>query len=590
MSRFAHRFCWQLREVRPVRAGGLTLLLLAACASRGEPAEVALETRFVAPKGLLDTVTKVTLSVYEASATVTCDAPKGISTAKDDTPKVTSRELSRTGCAPGVKYCGDLRVTQSDTERVFVALATDASNERIAQGCTTARVTSDTVPLDIKLVRAIPPSTCGNNVIEGLEQCDPPSGTACTASCTTEETHLSQGSTAGNTKSGAANEKGDTSLFWREGASSRLFAFFTDKSSGKTDVGLRALDSSFLPLASPAAVAQGFVYLPNGSAPAEPAANAQSSARATALGDKTWVVFQGESATAGNSTDIALRSFDASSFVQGELAPIGVNGPNGSGEAGGQTAAAVAAGENGKLFVAWQDESGGPGSGRIFGRTFSPPNVLGNQQELSTGTSNARPRVTAVPTGFVLVWESGGDVKLRVVSLDGTPAGGESVVNEKAAGVQERPAIASLADGRFAIVWADRSTGNADIVLQRFTAQVVKIAGDQAQPINDLVKDGDQTSPAIAGTAARAGTYLVAWADVPRGDIRARYTRLAEGFPFNPVDGSDSEFSVGTRAGRKRSAPSVAVGGKDPFAAVAWDDQAAQTPGIYGRRLPIPAK
>ena len=256
MSRFAHRFGWQLRAVRPVNAGGLTLLLLAACASRGEPAEVALETRFVAPKGLLDTVTKVTLSVYEASA-VTCDAPKGISTAKDDTPKIAARELSRTGCAPGVKYCGDLRVTQSDTERVFVALATDASNERIAQGCTTARVTSDTVPLDIKLVRAIPPSTCGNNVIEGLEQCDPPSGTACSASCTTEETHLSQGSTAGNTKSGAVNEKGDTSLFWREGASSRLFAFFTDKSSGKTDVGLRALDSSFLPLASPPAIAQG---------------------------------------------------------------------------------------------------------------------------------------------------------------------------------------------------------------------------------------------------------------------------------------------------------------------------------------------
>lgn len=565
------------------------LTLVAACASPGDSAGVALETRFLAPRGLLDTVTKVTLTVYDASAAISCDAAKGASTAKDDSPKVASRELSRTGCTPGVKFCGDLRVTQSEIDRVFVAIATDATNERIAQGCTTAKVTTDALPLDIKMVRALPPSTCGNNVIEALEQCDPPSGTACTAACKTEELHLSPGSTAANTKTGSANEKGDTAVLWREGAANRFFSFFTDKSSGKTDVGFRVLDPSFAPLEAPPAFAQGFAFLPNGSLPPEPSPLAQSSARATSLGDKVWVVLQNESATVGNGTDIALRSFGAS-FAPGEPTAIGVNGPNGAGEGGAQTLPAVAAGENGKLFVAWQDESGGPGSGRIFGRSFTPPNVLGNQQELSTGTSNARPRVAAIPTGFVLVWESGGDVKLRVVSPDGTPSGGESVVNEKAAGVQERPDITSLSDGRFAVVWADKSSGNADVILQRFTAQVVKIAGDQAQPINDLVKDGDQTGPSIAGTLARSGFYVVAWADLPRGEIRARYTRLSEGFPFNPIDGSDSEFAVGTRTGRKRAAPSVAIGGKDPFAAIAWDDQAAATPGIYGRRLPIPAK
>ena len=439
------------------------------------------------------------------------------------------------------------------------------------------------------MVRALPPSTCGNGVVEAIEQCDPPSGTSCSATCKTDETHLSAGSTTANTKSGLANEKGETFVLWREGPTGQFFSFFTDKSSGKTDVGLRALDPVFAPLGSPAGVAQGFVYLPNGSVPPAPAAFAQSAARAASVGGSTWVAFQHESASAGNATDIGLRSFDAS-FAPGSIAAQGVNGPNGGGEGGAQTAPALAAAENGSLFVAWQDESGGPGSGRIFGRSFTPPNVLGNQQELSTGTSNARPRVAALPSGFVLVWESGGDVKMRVVSLSGTPSGGESVVNEKAAGVQERPDIASLSDGRFAIVWADRSSGNADVVLQRFTAQVVKIAGDQTLAVNDLVKDGDQTSPSIAGTAARAGGYLVAWSDVPRGDIRARYTRLAEGFPFNPIDGSDSEFPVGTRTSRKRSAPSVAIGGKDPFAAIAWDDQAADTPGIYGRRLPLPAK
>lgn len=576
---------------RPVPRVGLGLaFVLAACASDGDRADIALDTRFIAPRGLLDTVTKVTLTVYETGeGGATCDPANGGSSATEATPKVASRELASAGCAAGVRFCGDLRVTRSEADRVFVAVATDATNDRIAQGCTTAKVNQENVPLDIKLVRAIPPSTCGNGVVEGLEQCDPPSGTACTAACKTEESHLSLGSTAGNTKAGVVGEKADTATLWREGATSRFFALFTDKSSGKTDVGLRVLDSSFAPISQPAAAASGFVFLPNGSAPAAPATAAQSAPRATVLGASVWTVFQVESTTAGNGTDIALRSFDAQ-LAPGEPSGVGVNGPNGGGEAGAQTLPALAAGENGKLFVAWQDESGGPGSGRIFGRSFSPPNVLGNQQELSTGTSNARPRVASLPTGFVIVWESGGDIKLRLVSPDGTPAGGESVVNEKVAGVQERPDVAALADGRFAVVWADRSSGNADVVLQRFSAQVAKIAGDQTNVVNDLVKDGDQTSPAIAGTAAKAGVYVVAWTDALRGQIRARYTRLGEGFPFNPIDGSDSEFAVGTRDGRKRSAPSVAIGGKDPFVGIAWDDQAAATPGIYGRRLPVPAK
>lgn len=568
---------------------GAVVRMVVACASDGNPADVSLVTNFVAPKSLLDTATKLTLTVYDAGGAVSCDPAKGTSTAKEDTPKVATRELTNAGCAAGVRFCGDLRITRGENDRVFVAEAFDATNERIAQGCVTAKVNAEAVPLDIKMVRAIAPSTCGNGVVEGLEQCEPPGSAACTATCKTDELQLSVGSTAGNTKTGGVNEKSDTSVLWPEGDTSRFFAFFTDKSSGKTDVGMRVLDASFAPVTSPSAATAGFVFLPNGQVPPAPFARAQSVAKGAVLGNKVWVAFQGEATQVDQATDVLVRSVDTS-LGAGEANAIGINGPNGGGETGPQTFPSLGAGSNGKLFVAWQDESGGPGSGRIFGRTFTPPNVLGNQQELSTGTSNARPRIAALPSGFAIVWESGGDVKLRVVSADGTPAGGESVVNEKAAGIQERPQIASLADGSFAVVWDDRSAGNAEIVFQRFTAQVVKIAGDQASPLNDLVKDGDQTSPSIAGTSARAGVYLVAWADEPRGEIRARYTRLTGGFPFNPVDGSDSEFSVGVKTGRKRSAPAVAIGGKEPFAAIAWEDQTAPGAGIYARRLPVPAK
>ncbi|HQY63526.1 MAG TPA: hypothetical protein PK141_19145 [Polyangiaceae bacterium] len=561
----------------------LTMALLGACGATDERADVTLDARFVSPKGLLDTVSRITLVVYDKSDAVTCDPARGASTAKPDTPKIATRELSRAGCADRVKFCGDVRVTRSDLERVFVASASDDAGDTIAQGCAVAKVNQDAVPLEIKMVRAIPPSTCGNKVIEGLEQCDPP-GAACSATCKTEETALSVGSILANTKTGGPNEKSETSLL---ATKSRFFAFFTDKSSGKADVGVRALDATFGPVSSPPAAAQGFVYLPNGSNPPEPATRAAGGAEAAALADTTWVAFH--AVAADGAADVFLRSFDAE-LTPGQAASIGVNGANGAGEAGAQTSPSVAAGANGKLYIAWQDESGGAGNGRIFARTFTPPNVLGNQQEISTGTSNSHVSVAALPAGFVIVWESGGDVKLRVVNGDGIPAGGESVVNDKAAGVQERPHVASLDDGRFAVVWADKASGNADVVLQRFSAQIVKLAGDQAAPINDLVRDGDQAAPRVAATTAGAGVYFVAWADEPRGDIRGRYVRLTTGFPFNPVDGTDSEFSVGTRSGRKRAAPSVAIGGATPFLAVAWDDQAAQGAGVYGRRLPVPAK
>ncbi|MBK8215840.1 MAG: hypothetical protein IPK71_19080 [Myxococcales bacterium] len=563
-------------------------LALSACASTASPEGMTVDTRFVAPKGLLDTVTKVTIDVYDASAEVTCDPAKGTTTAKPETPKVTSKELSRTGCAPGVAYCGDLRVTQGDADRHFVALATDGTGELIARGCATTKVTTDSVPLEIKLVRAIAPSTCGNGAIEGLEQCETPNANGCSATCTTVEAHLSAGVTAAATRTGAAGEKTDVAALWREGPAGRFFGFFSDTSGPSPDVGVRVLDASFANVTSPAVAASGFVFLPNGSAPAAPAPRPQSAPRATTLGRSVWTTFQVDSATPENGLDVAVRSFDETTLAPGEATPVVVNGA--SGEAGAQKLPAIAAGENGKLFVTWQDESGGPGSGRVFGRILTPPSTLGNQQELSTGTANARPRVAATPGGFVIVWESGGDIKLRVVSLDGTPAGGELVVNEKTAGVQERPDIAALPDGRFAVVWGDRASGTSDIVMQRYTAQVGRVPGDQASPLNDLVKDGDQTSPAIAATAQKAGVFLVAWADVPRGDVRARFARTGGGYPFNTVDGSDSEFAVGTAPGRKRAAPSVAIGGKDPLAAIVWEDRATPTPGIYGRRIPVPAK
>ncbi len=568
-----------------LRCTGLTLFIAAmsACSNVADDVRISIQTNLTAPRGLLDNAVRVTLLVYDASDTVTCDATTGIATAIETTPKIATGDLTSTDCAPGVRFCRDLRITKADSDRLFVATALDAQNERIAQGCTAKKVIQDAFSVDIKMHRVLPPSACGNSVVEALEQCDPPSTFFCNASCKSIEVTLSVGSTEAGTKTGDANEKRDALFLWPEGTGSTrsFFGFFTDTSSGGTNVGFRVLDANFSPLSSPPALAKGFVLLTNDAKPKP----AQALPQAVSSDGRVWIAFESDG-------DVQLRSLNPD-FSPGESSPSGVNGIDGRGEPGKQTLPSLAAGSNKKLFVVWQDESGSPtGSGKIYGRLFTSPNVLGSQQELSSGTLNARPAIVARPDSFAVVWESGGDIKLRSVSLEGTPAGPEIVVNEVTAGVQERPRIAALSDGKFAVVWADRGAGNSEIFFQRFTAQGTKIAGDQGRPLNDKLSAGDQITPAVAGTAAGAGAFLVVWLDQASGDVRGRYAGTSGGFPFNPVDGTNSEFLVSVTSSRQRKNPTVAIGGAGPFAAVGWEDleRSLPGPGIVARRLPVPIK
>ena len=128
--------------------------------------------------------------------------------------------------------------------------------------------------------------------------------------------------------------------------------------------------------------------------------------------------------------------------------------------------------------------------------------------------------VAATTTGWVAVWQSGTGIKLRVVNEDGTPQGSEQTVNEGGT-VTERPRVASLPDGRFAVTWS----AGGDVFVQRYDAKGAKVAGDQASPVNDVVKDGEQITPSIASTSAAGGSYVVAWLDAgiePRPRAHAR--------------------------------------------------------------------
>lgn len=581
---------------RVLTLGLLGAALASACAETNEAPRVAITTDLTLPKGVLDRVAKLNLTVLEGS--VTCDPAAG-QTALPDGPEgareIATRELATTGCAAGVKFCGDLTIEKSDAIRVFTATAKGDGDATLAIGCAQAKVDQDALPIAIKMFRYLAPADCSDSVLQPTEQCTPGGTAVCDDSCLSKELLLSTGSTQNGTQTGGPGDKSDPYLVWpqQSGMQGRFFAFYTDRAvsgSNNVEVSLRAMTADLSPIgaAESPALAAGSIYLPNGPTfPAPPAPRQQSAPSAAFLKGKFYVAFQDDTGTS-NGIDIRLRSMDTALVAEQGATPLGVNGgpagtggTSGAGEPAIQGVPSIAAGPRDRLFIAWEDA----GAGKVAGRTLSPPSTLGNQIDLSTGTGNKGVSVAATSNGWVAVWQSGTGIKLRAINEDGVPQGSEQTVNEGGA-VSERPRVASLPDGRFAVVWS----AGGDVFVQRYDAKGAKLAGDQSTAVNDVVTNGDQGAPAIGATSAAGGSYAIAWLDAPTGNVNARMLGGTAGFLFNSVNGQSTEFQASRGEDRTRANPAVASGGSGPFVAIAWEDKTAPAAGIVVRRFPLPSE
>lgn len=570
--------------------------------SQGSPFRAAIHASLVAPRALLVNVSTLTLSVYETTDGVDCDGTTGrVKGRTEATRALASKELVSSGCAAGARFCGELEISQAATDRVFFAVGASATEPEYAVGCTRAKVQQEALALPITMVRNVPPAVCGDGVIQPTEQCDPGTGTdpVCDSQCHTKEIYLSAGSgLAGGTAAGKAGDKVKPAFVWpaEQGRAGKFLAFFGDKTPGQGEITMRVLDATFGPYTEQSTVLRdASVFLPN--TPGNPGSAAeafnQANPAAAAVGASTFVAFEDD---ATGTLDIHLRSLDGNLGAQEPTGtPVGINGPGGAGESGAQAWPAMAPGPGGLLFVVWQSDAI-----KIAGRTLNPQGkALGNQLDLSSGTSNKRPQVAGRGSGWAVVWESGADVKLRTVGADGSPTGAEQTVNEGGRRAAQ-PAVAALADGRFAVAFAAQSAGGGwDVYVQRFDAQGQRVAGDQGAPLNDLVADGDQTTPAVAALGAAGGAYAVAWLDessdgtrTNAGHVRARYLGGTSGFLFNNVTGQTSEFPASVEDGVTRGNPTVVAGGAGPFVAFGWEagesPGGTAKPGIYGRRFPLP--
>jgi hypothetical protein len=280
---------------------------------------------------------------------------------------------------------------------------------------------------------------------------------------------------------------------------------------------------------------------------------------------------------------IFARRYDAAGVPQGPEFQVDSN------TVGNHIRPWAAFGAAGGFVVVWtQYGQDGNGDG-VFGRRFSAAGTpLAPDFRVNTYTTSTQesPRVAADAAGnFVVVWESflqdgsGGAVFGQRFDASGVPQGAEFRVNTYTTGSQQRPAVASAANGSFVVVWeSPGQDGSATGIFgQRFDPAGVP-QGSEFK-VNTHTAN-DQYWPSV--TADADGDFVVAWTDLfddgsSLGVFAQRYDPSGA-----PVGG---EFQVNTHTLVAQDNVALAAAPNGNFVAV-WDsaNQDGSSYGIFGQR------
>jgi Ca2+-binding RTX toxin-like protein len=259
-----------------------------------------------------------------------------------------------------------------------------------------------------------------------------------------------------------------------------------------------------------------------------------------------------------------------------------------------QTRAVPTALADGGFLVTWADNSlvhDNSGSGIKAQFFTSTAAKVGSEFLVNTTTAGTQtsPYAAQLNDGTVVIaWTdssaTGGDtsgtaVRAQLYSAGGVAIGGEFLVNTTTLHSQSAPVVTALSDGRFVVVWGDRSEGTgstgtwdpADIRAQIFSSTGSRIGGEILVNSETAGFQG-HGSLGIAGVAAdSAGGFVVTWrtdhpvnAENEPGSIKARL--------FGP-DGSKvgNEFLVNQIATGSQGTPAVAVLSDNDLVFAFWD-------------------
>ncbi len=244
---------------------------------------------------------------------------------------------------------------------------------------------------------------------------------------------------------------------------------------------------------------------------------------------------------------------------------------------------------DGRILVAWADQSqitGDTSDYAIRGQILTADGAKSGPEFLiNTETDGAQGGARAAALqdgGFVVVWVdsapsvaegdgSSSAIKAQIFAANGAKIGTEFLVNTSVQGVQTRPAVTTLADGRFVVTWSDfgqnaGDTSSGAVRGQVFNADGIRSGTEFLVPTSTL---GEQSESSIA--ALPDGRFVVSWTTFSSApgdgfapDIKAQV--------FN-IDGSKSgpEFRVNGAAGNVQWDSQVATLADGRFV-ITWTD------------------
>jgi len=301
--------------------------------------------------------------------------------------------------------------------------------------------------------------------------------------------------------------------------------------------------------------------------------------------DGSFVVVWDSYGQDGYSYGVFGRRFNAAGFPQGSEFQVN------SYTLGWQRHPKVASDANGNFVVVWQ--TCGPWGGScqdgnaygVFGQRFNAGGLAqGSEFQVNSYTTGNQiwPAVASDASGsFVVVWVSvgqdgsGGGIFGRRFNAAGLPQGSEFRVSSYTTGNQDFPAVASDANGSFAVVWENYW----DVFGQRFNPSGLPEGGEFQ--VNSYTT-GFQGRPAVATDSS--GTFVVVWVSVGQdgsggGIFGQRFS--AGGLPQGP------EFQVNSYTTSHQSVPSVASAANGNFVVVweSYGDQDGNSGGVFGQRF-----
>lgn len=197
-----------------------------------------------------------------------------------------------------------------------------------------------------------------------------------------------------------------------------------------------------------------------------------------------------------------------------------------------QEHAAIAGLVGGGHVVAWSSWQQDGSFGGIYAQLFDADgNPTGGEFLVNTTTAEDQdfPDIAALTGGdFVITWTSFGQdgdstgVYMQRYTSAGVPVGGETLVNTTTSGGQGDAQVVPLADGGFAVVWAD-SNDAGSLRLQRYDAAGLAVDGE----VVVTEGGGDADTPIWARvTEMASGRLAVVWTTQPNATEGNAYVQL----------------------------------------------------------------